>query len=65
MAIDSIAASVVAGSQQQFALFALRAQIENESATVNLVRDAVKAVQQSEGAPADRHNPERLVDVLV
>lgn len=64
MAIDSIAASV-AGTQQSLALLALRTQFENESATVNLVRDAVRQVQSSEGPPADRHNPERLVDVLV
>lgn len=65
MALDSIAASIVAGSQQGLALLALRTQLENESATVNLVRDAVRQVQQANGAPADRHNPDRLVDVLV
>ena len=64
MAIDSFAAVQVIAPGFDSSLLALRLQLQNESATVNLINDAVKQVQKSSAA-TDRQNPDRLLDVLV
>jgi len=64
MAIDSIAASTVANFQANPALAALRVQFHNKSGTVNIVRDAVKDVEETNAA-VDRRRQDRLVDILV
>ena len=64
MAIDSLAAVQVVAPGFDSSLLALRHQLQNESATVNLINDAVKQVQKSSAA-TDRQNPYRLLDVLV
>ena len=64
MAIDSLAAVQVIAPGFDNSLLALRHQLKNESATVNLINDAVKQVQKS-SATTDRQNPDRFLDVLV
>ncbi len=64
MAIDSIAAVPVIAPNLDSSLLALRLQLQNESATVNLINDAVKQVQAPE-ASGDRQARERLLDIVV
>ena len=64
MAIDSLAAVQVVAPGFDSSLLALRHQLQNESATVNLINYAVKQVQKSSAA-TDRQNPDRLIYVLV
>ncbi len=64
MAIDSIAAVPVIAPNLDSSLLALRLQLQNESATVNLINDAVKQVQAPE-ASGDRQPRERLLDIVV
>ncbi len=64
MSIDSLAAVQVIALGFDSSILALRHQLQNESATVNLINDAVKQVQESSAA-TDRQNPDRLLDVLV
>ena len=45
-------------------LLALRLQLQNESATANLINDAVKQVRAPE-ATGDRQVRERLLDIVV
>ena len=54
MAIDSLATVQVVAPGFDSSLLALRHQLQNESATVNLINDAVKQVQKS--AATDRQN---------
>ena len=64
MAIDSIAAVPVVAPGFDSSLLALRLQLQNESATANLINNAVKQVQAPE-APGDRQPRERLLDIVV
>ena len=64
MAIDSIAAVPVIAPNLDSSLLALRLQLQNESATANLINDAVKQVQAPE-ASGDRQPRERLLDIVV
>ena len=64
MAIDHIAAVPVIAPGLDSSLLALRLQLQNESATVNLINDAVKQVQAPE-ASRDRQARERLLDIVV
>ncbi len=64
MAIDSLAAVQVIAPGFDSSLLALKLQLQNKSATANLVNDAVKQVQEVSSA-TDRKNPDRLLDVLV
>ena len=64
MAIDSIAAVPVIAPGFDSSLLALRQQLQNESATVNLINDAVKQVQATE-ASSDRQSRKRLLDIVV
>ena len=64
MAIDSIAAVPVIAPNLDSSLLALRLQLQNESATANLINDAVKQVQAPE-ASGDRQARERLLDIVV
>ena len=64
MAIDSIAAVSVIAPSLDNSLLALRLQLQNESATVNLIIDAVKQVQAPE-ASGDRQARERMLDIIV
>ena len=64
MAIDSLAAVQVVAPGFDSSLLALRHQLQNESATVNLINDAVKQVQKKQRGNR-RQNPDRLLDVLV
>jgi hypothetical protein len=64
MAIDSLAAVNVAAPGLDSSLLALKLQLQNESATVNLTNDAVKQVQAINAA-TDRQNPEKLLDIVV
>ncbi|MGB0553704.1 MAG: hypothetical protein ACPGQV_14240 [Alphaproteobacteria bacterium] len=64
MAIDSLAAVNVAAPGLDSSLLALKLQLQNESATVNLTYDAVKQVQATNAA-TDRQNPEKLLDIVV
>lgn len=64
MPVDSIAATTLVAPSISSSLLALRFQHENESATVNLVSDAVKQVQET-NASSDRQNRERLLDIVV
>ena len=64
MAIDSLAAVNVAAPGLDSSLLALKLQLQNESATVNLINDAVKQVQATNAA-TDRQNPEKLLDIVV
>tara|TARA_B100000676_G_scaffold306164_1_gene361851 strand:- start:1935 stop:2129 length:195 start_codon:yes stop_codon:yes gene_type:complete len=64
MAIDSLAAVQVIAPGFDSSLLALKLQLQNKSATANLINDAVKQVQEVSSA-TDRKNPNRLLDVLV
>jgi len=64
MAIDTLAAVPVVAPGFDSALLALKLQHENESATVNLISDAVKQVQETNAA-TDRQNRERILDIVV
>ena len=64
MAIDSIAAVPIVAPGFNSSLLALRLQLQNESATANLINDAVKQVQAPE-ASGDRQARERLLDIVV
>jgi hypothetical protein len=64
MAIDSLAAINVVAPGFGNSLLALKLQLQNESATVNLINTAVKQVQASNAA-TDRQNPEKLLDIVV
>ena len=64
MAIDSLAAVQVIAPGFDSSLLALKLQLQNKSATANLINDAVKQVQEVSSA-TDRKNPDRLLDVLV
>lgn len=64
MAIDSLAAVQVIAPGFDSSLLALKLQLQNKSATANLINDAVKQVQEISSA-TDRQNPDRLLDVLV
>ena len=64
MAMDSLAAVQVIAPGFDNSLLALRLQLQNASATANLINDAVKQVNEISPA-TDRHNPDRLLDVLV
>ncbi len=64
MAIDYLAAVPVIAPNLDSSLLALRLQLQNESATVNLINDAVKQVQAPE-ASGDRQARERLLDIVV
>jgi hypothetical protein len=64
MAINSLAVVNVAAPGLDSSLLALKLQLQNESATVNLTNDAVKQVQATNAA-TDRQNPEKLLDIVV
>ena len=64
MAIDFLAAVNVVAPDFDSSLLALKLQLQNESATVNLINDAVKQVQATNAA-TDRQNPEKLLDIVV
>jgi len=64
MAIDFIAAVPAVTLGFDSSLLALRHQLQNESATSNLINDAVKQVQAPE-ACGDRQARERLLDIFV
>ena len=64
MAIDSLAAVNVVAPGFDSTLLALKLQLQNESATVNLINDAVKQVQATNAA-TDRQNTEKLLDIVV
>tara|TARA_B100000475_G_scaffold16976_1_gene12280 strand:+ start:1346 stop:1549 length:204 start_codon:yes stop_codon:yes gene_type:complete len=64
MAMDSLAAVQVIAPGFDNSLLALRLQLQNASATANLINDAVKQVNEISPA-TDRQNPDRLLDVLV
>ncbi len=64
MAMDSLAAVQVIAPGFDNSLLALRLQLQNASATANLINDAVKQVNEISSA-TDRQNPDRLLDVLV
>ena len=64
MAIDTIAAVPFAALGFDSSLLALRLQLQNESATANLINDAVKQVRAPE-ATGDRQVRERLLDIVV
>jgi hypothetical protein len=64
MAIDSLAAVQLIAPGFDSSLLALKLQLQNKSATANLINDAVKQVQEISSA-TDRQNPDRLLDVLV
>ena len=56
MAIDSLAAVPVVASSFDSSLLALKLTLQNESATANLISDAVKHVQATEPS-GDRQGP--------
>ena len=64
MAIDSLAAVNVVAPGFDSTLLALTRQLQNASATVNLLNDAVKQVQATNAA-TDRQNTEKLLDIVV
>jgi len=64
MAIDSLAAVPIVAPGFDSSLLALRLQLQNESATANLINDAVKQVQAPE-ASGDRQPREHLLDIVV
>lgn len=64
MAIDSLAAVSALAPGSDSSLLALKLQLQNESATVNLISDAVKQVQET-NATTDRQNREKLLDIVV
>ena len=64
MAMDSLAAVQVIAPGFDNSLLALRLQLQNASATANLINDAVKQVNEISPA-TDRQHPDRLLDVLV
>ena len=64
MAMDSLAAVQEIAPGFDNSLLALRLQLQNASATANLINDAVKQVNEISPA-TDRQNPDRLLDVLV
>ncbi len=64
MAMDSLAAVQVIAPGFDNSLLALRLQLQNASATANLINDAVKQVNEISPV-TDRQNPDRLLDVLV
>ena len=64
MAIDSLAATNVVAFGFDSSLLALKLQLQNESATVNLIKDAVKQVQATNAA-TDRQNADKLLDIVV
>ena len=64
MAMDSLAAVQVIAPGFDNSLLALRLQLQNASATANLINDAVKQVNEI-SPTTDRQNPDRLLDVLV
>ena len=61
MAMDSLAAVQVIAPGFDNSLLALRLQLQNASATANLINDAVKQVNEISPA-TDRQNPDRLLD---
>ena len=64
MAIDSLAAVNVVAPGFDSTLLALKLQLQNESATVNIINDAVKHVKAANAA-TDRQNPQKLLDIVV
>tara|TARA_B100000686_G_C16030599_1_gene590475 strand:+ start:343 stop:537 length:195 start_codon:yes stop_codon:yes gene_type:complete len=64
MAIDSLAAVPNVAPGFDSSLLTLKLQLQNESATENLINDAVKQVQAT-GPSDDRQVPERLLDIIV
>ena len=64
MAIDYIAAVPVVPTGFDSSLLALRLPLQNESATVNLINDAVKQVQAPE-ASSERQVRGHLLDIVV
>ena len=64
MAIDSLAAINVVAPGFDSSLLLLKLQLQNESATVNLINDAVKHVEAANAA-TDRQNPQKLLDIVV
>jgi hypothetical protein len=64
MAMDFLASVNVVAPSFDSSLLALKLQLQNESATVNLINDAVKQVQATNAA-TDRQNPEKLLDIVV
>ena len=64
MAIDSLAAVPAFASGFDSSLLALKLQLQNESATENLINDAVKEAQKTEPS-VDRQARERLLDIIV
>jgi hypothetical protein len=62
--MDFLAAVNVEAPGFDSSLLALKLQLQNESATVNLINDAVKQVQATNAA-TDRQNPEKLLDIVV
>ena len=64
MAIDPLAVVNLGAPGLDSSLLALKLQLQNESATVNLTNDAVKQVQATNAA-TDRQNPEKLLDIVV
>ena len=64
MAIESVAVVNVVAPGFDSSVLALRLQLQNESATANLINDAVKQVQET-NASTDRQNRERLLDIVV
>jgi hypothetical protein len=64
MAMDFLASVNVVAPSFDSSLLSLKLQLQNESATVNLINDAVKQVQATNAA-TDRQNPEKLLDIVV
>ena len=64
MAMDFLASVNVVAPSFDSSLLALKLQLQNESATLNLINDAVKQVQATNAA-TDRQNPEKLLDIVV
>ena len=64
MAIDSLAAVPVVASSFDSSLLELKLTLQNESATANLISDAVKHVQATEPS-GDRQGPGLLLDIFV
>jgi hypothetical protein len=62
--MDFLASVNVVAPSFDSSLLALKLQLQNESATVNLINDAVKQVQATNAA-TDRQNPEKLLDIVV
>ena len=64
MAIDYLAAVPVVAPGLDSSLLTLKLQLQNESATENLINDAVKEAQKTEPS-VDRKARERLLDIIV